>query len=40
MNEKQYTLRQWSEIQGGHEMSENPKNGLNLDFIGKEINES
>ena len=26
MNEKQYTLRQWSEIQGGHEMTPTKEN--------------
>ena len=35
--EKQYTLRQWSEIQGGHEMTETPKSQYS--FI-SELNES
>ena len=37
MNEKQYTLRQWSEIQGGHEMTETPKSQYS--FISS-LNES
>ena len=37
MNEKQYTLRQWSEIQGGHEMSESKPNSFG--FV-KDLNES
>ena len=37
MNEKQYTLRQWSEIQGGHEMTETPESQFS--FIGS-LNES
>ena len=37
MNEKQYTLRQWSEIPGGHEMTETPESQYS--FIGS-LNES
>lgn len=37
MNKKQYTLQQWSEIQGGHEMTETPKSQYS--FISS-LNES
>lgn len=40
MEQKQYTAKQWAEIEGGHTMTQYEEKKLNLDFIGTELNES